>query len=94
QLPDALRPIVENAYGVATGDLFLISAPFAVVALIVVLFIKEKPLKTTSGMERRLAEAEAEAGAESGAGVEFAKDGPGDEGTGGAPVADKEPAGR
>ncbi|RZD87176.1 MDR family MFS transporter [Streptomyces albidoflavus] len=98
QLPDALRPIVENAYGVATGDLFLISAPFAVVALIVVLFIKEKPLKTTSGMERRLAEAEAEAGAEagaeSGAGVEFAKDGSGDEGTGGAPVADKEPAGR
>ncbi|WP_436740440.1 MDR family MFS transporter [Streptomyces sp. BBFR102] len=92
QLPDALRPIVENAYGVATGDLFLISTPFAVLALIVVLFIKEKPLKTTSGMERRLAEAEAGDG--SGAGAEPAGDGSGDEGTGGAPLADKESAGR
>ncbi|RPK87112.1 Multidrug resistance protein 3 [Streptomyces sp. ADI98-12] len=90
QLPETLRPIVENAYGVATGDLFLISTPFAVLALIVVLFIKEKPLKTTSGMERRLAEAEA--GATSGA--DLSKDGSGDEGTGGSPAVEKEPAGR
>ncbi|MFD4986423.1 MDR family MFS transporter [Streptomyces sp. NPDC058374] len=91
QLPDALRPIVENAYGVATGDLFLISTPFAVLALIVVLFIKEKPLKTTSGMERRLAEAEA--AAEGGVDLVKDADGSGDEGSGGTPAVE-EPAGR
>lgn len=51
-LPAPMRAIVEHAYGVATGDLFLVATPFALLALIAVLFIKEKPLKTTSGMER------------------------------------------
>ncbi|MCF1596954.1 MDR family MFS transporter [Streptomyces muensis] len=51
-LPAPMRDIVENAYGVATADLFLIATPFAALALLAVLFIKEKPLKTTSGMER------------------------------------------
>lgn len=51
-LPEAAREVVEQAYGVATGDVFLIGAPFALLALIAVLFIKEKPLKTQSGMER------------------------------------------
>ncbi|QFR98156.1 MDR family MFS transporter [Streptomyces tsukubensis] len=52
KLPAPMREIVEHAYGVATGDLFLIATPFAFLALIAVVFIKEKPLKTTSGMER------------------------------------------
>ncbi|MDM4778136.1 hypothetical protein [Micromonospora sp. b486] len=36
--------------------MFLIGAPFALLALIVVLFIKEKPLNTLSGDERRARE--------------------------------------
>lgn len=52
KLPAPMREIVENAYGLATADLFLLAAPFAALALVAVIFIKEKPLKTTSGMER------------------------------------------
>ncbi|MGQ3553048.1 MDR family MFS transporter [Streptomyces rochei] len=64
-LPAPMREIVEHAYGVATADLFLVATPFALLALVAVVFIKEKPLKTTSGMER-LAE---EAGEAPGAGI-------------------------
>ncbi|MFE3830996.1 MDR family MFS transporter [Streptomyces sp. NPDC059092] len=67
-LPAPMRAIVEHAYGVATAELFLVATPFAALALVAVVFIKEKPLKTTSGMER-LAE-EAEAGRQGGEGVE------------------------
>ncbi|EGJ73398.1 putative membrane transport protein [Streptomyces sp. Tu6071] len=56
KLPPQVKGIVEHAYGVATGDLFLVATPFAFLAIIAVLFIKEKPLKTTSGMERLAAE--------------------------------------
>ncbi|MER7775264.1 MDR family MFS transporter [Streptomyces sp. NPDC096191] len=56
-LPAPMRTIVEHAYAVATADLFLIATPFAVLALVAVVFIKEKPLKTTSGMERLAEEA-------------------------------------
>jgi len=58
-LPAPLRAIVEHAYGIATADLFLIATPFALLALVAVVFIKEKPLKTTSGMERLAQEADA-----------------------------------
>ncbi|MGX1247960.1 MFS family permease [Streptomyces ambofaciens] len=61
-LPGPMRTIIEHAYAVATADLFLIATPFAVLALVAVVFIKEKPLKTTSGMER-LAEESGEGGA-------------------------------
>ncbi len=64
-LPAPMREIVEHAYGVATADLFLVATPFALLALVAVVFIKEKPLKTTSGLER-LAE---EAGEAPGAGI-------------------------
>ncbi|MFE6160724.1 MDR family MFS transporter [Streptomyces sp. NPDC056486] len=57
-LPAPMRELVEHAYGVATGDLFLVATPFALLALIAVLFIKEKPLKDTSGMERLAQEAD------------------------------------
>ncbi|GAA1680793.1 MDR family MFS transporter [Kribbella yunnanensis] len=56
ELPPAIRTVVENAYGDATAELFMMSVPFAVLALIAVVFIKEKPLLTTSGAERRAAE--------------------------------------
>ncbi|TDC62908.1 DHA2 family efflux MFS transporter permease subunit [Streptomyces hainanensis] len=62
-LPDPIREIVQDAYGVATAELFLVATPFAAMALLVVLFIKEKPLKTASGNER-LASEEGEAAGE------------------------------
>lgn len=61
-LPAPMRSIVEHAYGVATADLFLIATPFALLALIAVVFLKEKPLKTTSGMERLAEESAGAAG--------------------------------
>ncbi|MFD4157313.1 MDR family MFS transporter [Streptomyces hydrogenans] len=60
-LPAPIRAIVEHAYGVATGELFLVATPFALLALVAVLFVKEKPLKTTSGMERLAEESAAAA---------------------------------
>nr|WP_246467762.1 MDR family MFS transporter [Allocatelliglobosispora scoriae] len=49
--PEVLR-IIQDIYGTATADLFLIGAPIAALAVIAVLFIKEKPLSTLSGDER------------------------------------------
>ena len=51
-LPAPLRALVENAYGIATAELFFWATPFALLALIAVLFIEEKPLKTTTSTER------------------------------------------
>jgi EmrB/QacA subfamily drug resistance transporter len=56
ELPPQIRSVVENAYGNATADLFMMSVPFAVLALVAVVFIKEKPLLTTSGAQRRAEE--------------------------------------
>ncbi|MET8318437.1 MDR family MFS transporter [Micromonospora sp. NPDC005189] len=55
-LPEPVLRIVQDVYGTATADLFLVGAPFALLALFVVLFIKEKPLHTLSGDERRAQE--------------------------------------
>ena len=46
-LPAPVRAIFESAFGEATGHLFLVALPFAVLALVCVLFIKEVPLRTT-----------------------------------------------
>lgn len=46
-LPAPIREIMRAAYGDATAQIFLISAIIGVVALIAVLFIKEKPLRRT-----------------------------------------------
>lgn len=46
-LPAPVRALVENAYGIAIAiaiaELFLWATPFALLALIAVLFIEEKP---------------------------------------------------
>ncbi|MDT0528081.1 MDR family MFS transporter [Micromonospora sp. DSM 115977] len=55
-LPEPVLRIIQDVYGTATGELFLVAAPFAVLALVVVLFIREKPLHTLSGEERRAKE--------------------------------------
>jgi EmrB/QacA subfamily drug resistance transporter len=46
-LPAPVRALYESAFGAATGHLFLIAAPFAMLALVCVLFIREVPLRTT-----------------------------------------------
>jgi len=46
-LPEPVREIMRAAYGDATAQIFLISAIIGVVALVAVLFIKEKPLRRT-----------------------------------------------
>ncbi|MFD8967749.1 MFS transporter [Streptomyces sp. NPDC059568] len=50
-LPTPLRGVMEAAYGHGVGDVFLYSAPAAVVALLLTLFIKEVALRTRSGGE-------------------------------------------
>ena len=54
-LPGPIRIVVESAYGDSIADLFLVSVPVALVALVAVLFLKEVPLGTRSGMQERLA---------------------------------------
>lgn len=56
-LPEPVLRIVQNSYAIATSELFLISAPIAFLALLAVLFVREKPLHTLSGDERARQEA-------------------------------------
>ncbi|MFF7310629.1 MFS transporter [Streptomyces sp. NPDC008137] len=49
-MPAPLRTVVESAYGHGVADVFLYSAPLALLALLVSLFIKEVPLKTKGGL--------------------------------------------
>ena len=46
-LPGPVREVFEAAYGDATGHVFLIAVPFALVALVCILLIRETPLRTT-----------------------------------------------
>jgi len=55
-LPPEALAIVRDVYGEATSGLFLVGAPIALLAVIAVLFIKEKPLHRLSGDERRAQE--------------------------------------
>ena len=55
-LPAPVREVFEAAYGDATGHVFLLAVPFAVVALICILFIREVPLRTTIARADELAE--------------------------------------
>ncbi|MEY9945908.1 MDR family MFS transporter [Kitasatospora sp. GAS1066B] len=45
-LPAPLVPLVTDAFGHGVGTVFLVAAPFAAVAFLVVLFIREVPLRT------------------------------------------------
>ncbi|WP_370617957.1 MFS transporter [Mumia qirimensis] len=46
-MPAPIADLVRTSYGDATGEIFVVAAAVAVVALIAVLFIKEVPLRTT-----------------------------------------------
>jgi MFS family permease len=58
-LPPQIQAIIADVYGQATAELFLVGAPIAALAVVAVLFIKEKPLHTLSGDERAIREREA-----------------------------------
>ncbi|WSF37226.1 MFS transporter [Streptomyces sp. NBC_01351] len=45
-LPAPVREVVESAYGHGVGDVFFYAAPFALLSLVLVLFIKEVALKS------------------------------------------------
>ncbi|MEW2636227.1 MFS transporter [Streptomyces sp. NPDC048389] len=47
-LPGPIRTVMETAYGHGVADIFLYSAPFALVALVVTVFIKEVALRSGS----------------------------------------------
>ncbi|MFB8244840.1 MFS transporter [Streptomyces sp. NPDC001046] len=61
-MPAPIRTVVESAYGHGVADVFLYSAPMALLALLVSLFIKEVPLKT-KGALAQAAESRTPAGA-------------------------------
>ena len=46
-LPGPVRDLYEHAFGTAIGHIYLVAVPFAILALVCVLFIKEVPLRTT-----------------------------------------------
>ncbi|GEL95767.1 MDR family MFS transporter [Cellulomonas composti] len=55
-LPANVRTVVEQAFGDAIAHLFLVATPVALVALIAVLFLREVPLGTRSGVQELLAQ--------------------------------------
>ncbi|HWV77931.1 MAG TPA: DHA2 family efflux MFS transporter permease subunit [Isoptericola sp.] len=56
QVPEPLRSVLEAAYGHGIADVFLIGACAALVAFLLVAFIKEVPLQTKGAMEQSAAE--------------------------------------
>ncbi|MEU9862005.1 DHA2 family efflux MFS transporter permease subunit [Streptomyces sp. NPDC047971] len=48
KLPAPIRTVMEDAYGHGVADVFLYAAPFALIAFLVTLFIKEVALKSGS----------------------------------------------
>ncbi len=58
ELPDAISDVVRLAYGDGTARLFLIAGILSLLSLVAVVFIKERALRTQSGDEQLLAEAE------------------------------------
>lgn len=59
-LSPVLRTMYEESFGAAFGHVFWVAAPFAVVALICVLFIREVPLRQTLDKDLDQLEAEGE----------------------------------
>ncbi|MGP6177378.1 MDR family MFS transporter [Microbacterium sp. A196] len=58
QLPEALRVIVESAYGQGIADAFILAIPLAVLAIVAIAFIKNKPLSTKTAAEQLREQAE------------------------------------
>lgn len=50
-LPDAVRVVVESAYGIGVGDVFLFSIPLAVITLIAVIFLPNAKLGSMNAVQ-------------------------------------------
>ncbi|MCR4513151.1 MFS transporter [Aeromicrobium sp. 50.2.37] len=59
-LPGPFRTLYEASFGEAFGHIFMVATPFAVAALVCILFIKEVPLRTTIEKDVDVLEAEGE----------------------------------
>ncbi|WP_440711252.1 MDR family MFS transporter [Herbiconiux sp. YIM B11900] len=57
-LPAPIRTLVESAYGEAVADVFLIAVPLAVISIIAIAFLPNRPLGTKTSVEQ-IAESEA-----------------------------------
>ncbi|MGF6822266.1 EmrB/QacA subfamily drug resistance transporter [Microbacterium sp. ZKA21] len=58
ELPDTIRTIVESAYGLGIADAFMIAIPLAILGVIAIAFIKNKPLSTKTAAEQLREQAE------------------------------------
>jgi MFS family permease len=56
-LPPPIRTVMESAYGDGVADVFLYATPFALVALLLVLFVKEVALKSSNDADAPTASA-------------------------------------
>ncbi len=56
-LPAPVRVVIESAYGEAVGDIFLVAIPLAVLTIVMVMLLPNRPLGTKSATEQ-LAEEE------------------------------------
>jgi hypothetical protein len=54
-----VREVFQTAFADATGHIFLIATPFAVLALVAILMLREVPLRTTIQRSDELARVEA-----------------------------------
>ncbi|MEC4018904.1 MFS transporter [Streptomyces sp. H27-D2] len=52
KLPGPVRTVIESAYGDGVADVFLYAAPCALVAFVLILFIKEVALKNKGGLHQ------------------------------------------
>ena len=60
-LPDAVAVVVESAYGVGVGSVFLYSVPLAVVTLLAVIFLPNAPLGRQNAVQLKNAAAKSAA---------------------------------
>ncbi|MFF2493677.1 MDR family MFS transporter [Agromyces sp. NPDC058064] len=58
ELPDTIRVIVEGSYGHGIADVFIIAIPLAVISLIAIAFLPNKPLSTKNAAQTLAEEAE------------------------------------
>ncbi|MBC3760385.1 MDR family MFS transporter [Quadrisphaera oryzae] len=49
EIPQPVRTVVQTAFGDGIADIFLVAAPFALLALLFVVFFKETALRTANG---------------------------------------------
>lgn len=50
-LPGPIAHVVEHAYGTGVAEIFLLAAPLGIVALVALVFMREKPLGSKSGID-------------------------------------------